>query len=72
MGDFKTYYVAVKVPLEVLEQREEARATSPKGHARSHYFIVYGDKQYDLTVSSEKNSAQEIAQQLKQMVEVNY
>jgi len=66
---FKTHYVAVKIPLEVLEQREAARATSPQGHARSHYFTVYGDKTYDLEVDSEKNSAKEIAQQIKALVE---
>jgi len=37
LKNFKTYYVAVKISLETLEQREEARGTSPKGHARSHY-----------------------------------
>ena len=66
---FKTYYVAVEISLEALEQREQARGTSPKGHARSHYFSVYGDKQYDLKVNSEKNNTQEIAQQLKQLIE---
>jgi chloramphenicol 3-O phosphotransferase len=65
---FKTYYVAVEIPLETLEEREAARATSPQGHARSHYATVYGDKKYDLVVNSKKNSAQEIAEQIKQMV----
>lgn len=69
LHSFKTYYVAVEISLEALEQREEARGTSPKGHARSHYFSVYGDKQYDLKVNSEKNNTQEIAQQLKQLIE---
>ena len=66
---FTTYYVAVEIPLEVLEQREEARKTSPKGHARSHYFNVYGDKKYDLVVNSGSKTAQEIACQLKQLLE---
>lgn len=64
----KTYYVAVDVPLDVLEQREVARGTSPKGHARSHYSTVYGDKKYDLRVSSQEQSAREIAQQLKDLI----
>ena len=55
----KTYYVAVEIPLETLEQREAARGTSPKGHARSHYFTVYGNKKYDLTVNSATHSAKE-------------
>lgn len=66
---FKTYYVAVQIPLETLEQRESARATSPKGHARSHYFTVYGDKKYDLTVNSGNNSAAQIALELKNMID---
>lgn len=68
-ADIQTYYVAVQIPLDTLEQREEARGTSPKGHARSHYFTVYGDKSYDLEVDSGTNSAQEIALQLQQLVE---
>jgi len=66
---FTTYYVAVEIPLATLEQREATRGTSPKGHARSHYATVYGDKKYDLVVNSEKYSAQEIAQEIKQLVE---
>jgi len=69
LKNIKTYYIAVKIPLDVLEQREAARATSPQGHARSHYFTVYQDKKYDLEVSSEKSSAGEIAKQLKDMIQ---
>jgi chloramphenicol 3-O-phosphotransferase len=68
-SNFETYYVAVKLPLDLLEQREEARGTSPKGHARSHYFNVYGDRKYDLIVDTGVHSEQEIAQQLKTMIE---
>lgn len=65
---YKTCYVAVDIPLEVLEQREAARGTSPVGHARSHYHDVYGNIQYDLRVNSEQFSAKEIAMQLKEMI----
>ena len=68
-SEFTTYYVAVEIPLDVLEQREDARGTSPKGHARSHYFNVYGDKKYDLVVNSGSYTAQEIAQDLKRLIE---
>lgn len=68
LKNFKTYYVAVEIPLEILEQREEARGTSPKGHARSHYFSVYGNKKYDLIVNSYKNTAQQIALQLQELI----
>lgn len=71
LAGIKAYYVAVDISLEVLEQREAARGTSPKGHARSHYFDVYGNRSYDLTVNSGTHSAKEIAQQLKELVEGN-
>jgi len=51
---------------KVIEERELARATSPKGHARSHYDFVYWDLKYDLEVNSEKESAVEIAKQIKE------
>ena len=70
LDDIKTYYVAVEISLEALEQREAARGTSPKGHARSHYFTVYGNLQYALHVNSEIQSAKEIAQQIKQLIEI--
>lgn len=68
LHDVKTYYVALEIPLDVLEQREQARGTSPKGHARSHYDTVYGDINYDLKVNSGIHSAEHIAEQLKQLV----
>lgn len=68
---YRTIYVAVDIPLETLEQREAARATSPKGHARSHYASVYGNITYDLRVNSDRNTAHEIAQQLRSFVEQN-
>lgn len=69
LAGIRTYYVAVEIPLETLEAREAARGTSPKGHARSHYFTVYGNKKYDLTVNSATHSAKEIARQIKELVE---
>ncbi|MBM18089.1 MAG: hypothetical protein CL947_03435 [Epsilonproteobacteria bacterium] len=64
-----TYYIKVELPLDVLEQRESARGTSPSGHARSHYHTVYGDITYDLVVNSEKNKPDEIAKQIKGFIE---
>ncbi|MBP9765605.1 hypothetical protein KBD08_04710 [Candidatus Babeliales bacterium] len=63
-----TYWVKVSIPLETLEQREAARATSPQGHARSHYHTVYWNLKYDLEVNSEKDSASNIAQQIKDFI----
>ncbi len=60
-----TTWVKVSIPLEILEQREAARATSPKGHARSHYDTVYWNIAYNLEVHSDTQTATQIAQQLK-------
>lgn len=65
----KAYFVAVEIPLETLEEREAARGTSPVGHARSHFATVYQDLDYNLVVNSERNSAQKIAQQIKELIE---
>lgn len=64
----KTFWVKVTIPLSTLEEREAARATSPKGHARSHYDTVYWNVSYDLEVHSDKDSAHTIAQQIKNFI----
>lgn len=63
-----TYWVKVNIPLSVLEERETARATSPKGHARSHYATVHWNIKYDFEVDSSLKTAVEIAQELKGML----
>ena len=60
-----TYWVKVNIPLETLEEREAARGTSPKGHARSHYDTVHWNIKYDLEVNSSQDNANVIAQQIK-------
>jgi chloramphenicol 3-O phosphotransferase len=65
----KTYYIAVEIPLDVLEKREAARGTFPAGHARSHYDYVYGTAAYDLRVNSGINTAAEIAQQISTLIQ---
>jgi chloramphenicol 3-O phosphotransferase len=65
LKNMRTYWVKVTIPLSVLEEREVARSTSPKGHARSHYDFVYWNVKYDLEVNSAKESAAEIAKRIK-------
>ncbi|MCX5924163.1 MAG: hypothetical protein NTZ68_01950 [Candidatus Dependentiae bacterium] len=64
-----TYFVKVNIPLDILEQREQGRGTSPKGHARSHYDTVHWDIVYDLQVDSSKQNPTEIAQTIKEFIE---
>lgn len=64
MDGVNAYFIGVDIPLTVLEEREKARATSPVGHARSHYDIVHSNATYDLRVNTAENSAEEIAEQI--------
>ena len=64
----KTIWVKVDIPLDVLEEREASRGTSPKGHARSHYDSVYWNIEYDYVVYPAVDSAQQIAVKLKSLI----
>ena len=68
LKDIKTYWIKVALPLDVIEAREAARGTSPKGHERSHYDSVYWNIAYDLEVNSGQNSALEIAEKIKEFI----
>lgn len=57
-------FVKVNLPLESLEKREQQRATSPVGHARSHYFQVHQNWKYDLEVDTNELSAEEGARKI--------
>lgn len=65
----KTIWVKVEIPLHVLEEREAARGTSPKGHARSHYASVHGDISYNLVLHADQFSSFDLAHQLKAFIE---
>jgi chloramphenicol 3-O-phosphotransferase len=64
----KTYWVKIALPLDVLEERERARATSLVGHGRSHYDTVYADMKYDLILDTSKLPAAEYAQKIKDLI----
>jgi chloramphenicol 3-O phosphotransferase len=70
LANIKTCWVKVEIPLSTIEEREVARATSPKGHARSHYDTVHWDLAYDLKVNSGNESAKVIAQQIKDFLKI--
>ena len=61
----QTYWVKVNIPLNILEEREIARETSPKGHARSHYDYVFWNIKYDIEVNTSKDTPIEIARKIK-------
>jgi chloramphenicol 3-O phosphotransferase len=65
----KVYFVGVFAPLEIIEEREKLRNTSPCGHARSHYDTVHHNMKYDLEIDTSKQSAEECADQIIKMLE---
>lgn len=66
---YTVYFVGVRIPLETLELREKARATSPVGHARSHYDVVHLPGIYDCEIDTGTMMPQEAAAQIKSCVE---
>ncbi|NBV40246.1 hypothetical protein EBR77_00195 [bacterium] len=72
LANIQTYWIKVDIPLEILEQRERTRATSPAGHARSHYDTVHWNIAYNLIVNSHTQTAAEIAQKMKEFVTNKY
>jgi chloramphenicol 3-O phosphotransferase len=67
----KVYYVGIQYSLSEIEKREAKRATSPVGHARSHYDTVHYFDKYDLVIKNSKLSAEEIALKIKAYVKNN-
>lgn len=68
---FRAIYVGIDIPLEKLEEREQARATSPSGHARSHYDTVHQGIEYDLRIDTSNKTPEEIAKKIKTFIENN-
>ena len=64
LAGIETCYVGVKIPLEVLENREKERGTSPNGHARSHYDSVHEGFEYDLAIDTSENTPEACATQI--------
>ena len=52
LAGIKTIFVGIQAPLEIIEEREKNRNTSPRGHARSHFDVVHKNIHYDLEIDS--------------------
>ena len=63
--DIKHYWIKMDIDLEILEQREKLRNTSPVGHARSHYFTIHNNIKYDYVLDCNTKTAKELAFELK-------
>ncbi|MDF2578134.1 MAG: chloramphenicol phosphotransferase [Chlamydiales bacterium] len=65
------YLIGIKAPLEVLEQRERNRGTSPIGHARSHYSNVHNEMIYDLELDVAELLPEQSALKIKEFIELH-
>jgi len=65
-SDLPAYFVGVRCPLAVLEQREKSRANRTVGQARAQFDIVHAHGLYDLEVDTAVSSPEACAWQVKQ------
>jgi chloramphenicol 3-O phosphotransferase len=62
------FFVGVRCPLEVLEQREQARRNRTWGQARVQYDLVHAHGIYDLDVDTSISSPEECAQKIRERI----
>jgi chloramphenicol 3-O phosphotransferase len=63
-ADLPAYLIAVRCPLEVLEQREQSRRDRTLGQARAQFPLVHAHAVYDLEVDTSLHSPEECARQV--------
>lgn len=68
-SELPALFVGVRCPLEVLEQREAARADRTLGQARAQYNLVHAHGIYDLEVDTSKSDPEACALQIKRRLE---
>jgi chloramphenicol 3-O phosphotransferase len=61
----QVFFVGIRCPLEVAEQRERERGNRGRGGARAFYDLVHAHGVYDLEVDSARCSPIECAQQIE-------
>ena len=62
---FNVLFVGVRCPLEIAEQREQARGNRTHGLVKAHYDLVHSHGMYDLEVDTSILTAMECATQIK-------
>lgn len=71
LHDCKVYLIGVHAPLEIIEERELNRNTSPRGHARSHYYTVHNQMIYDIEINTAQFSVEECADKVLEFIKQN-
>ncbi len=65
------YLIGVNVPLDILQAREQARSTSPIGHAGSHYHTVHVGNKYDLWIDNSQGTPDDGARKILDFIKNN-
>ncbi len=63
--ELPAYFIGVRCPLEVLENREKQRKNRTLGQARLQYHLVHIPGIYDLEVDTSRFTPEECAAQIK-------
>ena len=71
LGMFEVYFVGVRCPLAVVEQREKDRGDRTLGQAKAQYHVVHKHMIYDLEVDTSLLAPEESAQRIRSYVEAN-
>jgi chloramphenicol 3-O phosphotransferase len=66
---FRVWFVGVRCPLEVVEQRERERRDRTCGQARAQFDLVHAHGLYDLEVDTSISSPMDCALQIKRRME---
>ena len=62
LAGIRVTYVGVRCPVDVLEERERARADAVMGQARGHCDVVHANVTYDVEVDTSRMAASEAAE----------
>ena len=68
-ADLPAYFVGVRCPLEILEQREMSRRNRTLGQAKAQFNLVHAHGVYDLEVDTSQSSTEACALQIKARIE---
>ena len=67
--ELPAYFIGVRCPLEVLENREKQRKNRTLGQARLQYHLVHIPGIYDLEVDTSRFTPEECAAQIKTLID---
>ncbi|MCB9493232.1 MAG: hypothetical protein H6679_03085 [Epsilonproteobacteria bacterium] len=69
LKDVPVYFIGIKANINVIEQRERERGTSPKGHARAYYQKAHEGLVYDFEIDTTNVGPEQVAEYIKNFVE---